>query len=232
VSHQLQGTHVVVLAGGGIETAALIPMLLAAGAGVTPLHVRCGFGWETHEAEALTRCCERLARPALKSIVEIGYPIRDLLADHWAVSGVGIPGAHEDAARLEIPLRNITLLTVAAIRFRDIPGLVLATGTTADNHFGDGSRAFFDQCETVLGMAFRRPVRVLTPFIGLTKTQVIQQAEPGDLDASWSCVDPQGDKHCGCCIKCGRRRAAFVAAGVTDPTLYAGAVGAPGRSAP
>lgn len=224
------GGQVVVLAGGGIETAALIPELLAAGAGVIPLHVRCGLRWEAHESAALRRCCARLAQPALKPIVEIEYPLRDLLAEHWGVSGDGIPDEDDDPGRLEIPLRNITLLTAAAIRFRDMPDLVLATGTTADNHFGDGSRAFFDGCEALLGMAMRRRVRVLTPFIHLTKTQIVRQSDVAALAASWSCVDPRGDEHCGRCIKCGRRQAAFRAAGVADPTIYATAVRKRGRT--
>ena len=215
------GTDVIVLAGGGIETAALIPGLLAAGASVIPLHVRCGLRWEANESAALRRCCARLTQPALQPIVEIDYPLRDLLADHWGVSGDGIPDRDDEPGRLEIPLRNITLLTAAAIRFRDMPDLVLATGTTADNHFGDGSRDFFDGCETLLAMAMRRRVRVLTPFIHLTKTEIIQQSDVAALAASWSCVDPCGDEHCGCCIKCGRRQAAFMAAGVVDPTVYA-----------
>ena len=215
------GDEVVVLAGGGIETAALIPALLAAGAGVIPLHVRCGLNWEAHESAALRRCCERLTAPALKPIVEIEYPMRDLMASHWGVSGDGIPEADDDPGRLEIPLRNITLLTAAAIRFRDMPDLVMAMGTTADNHFGDGSRAFFDGCEALLAMATRRPVRVLTPLIRLTKTQIIQQSDVTALAASWSCVNPQGHNHCGRCIKCARRHAAFLSAGVADPTIYA-----------
>jgi 7-cyano-7-deazaguanine synthase len=222
------GTQVVVLAGGGIETAALIPGLLAAGAGVVPLHVRCGLRWEARESAALRRCCARLAQPALKPIVEIDYPLRDVLARHWGMSGDGIPPAAADPSRLEIPLRNLTLLTAAATWFRDLPALVLATGTTADNHFGDGSRAFFDGCEALLGMAMQRQVRVLTPFIRLTKTEIIQQSDVSALAASWSCIDPRGDQHCGCCIKCGRRQAAFLAAGVADPTIYALARGASG----
>jgi 7-cyano-7-deazaguanine synthase len=215
------GTRVVVLAGGGIETAALIPRLLAAGAGVIPLHVRCGLRWEVHESAALRRCCARLRQPGLEPIVEIEYSLRDVLAAHWGMSGDGIPRKDDDPGRLEIPLRNITLLTAAAIRFRGLTDLVLATGTTADNHFGDGSRAFFDACELLLGMATRRRVRVLTPFIHLTKTQIIQQSDVEALAASWSCVDPRGNQHCGRCIKCGRRQAAFAAAGVADPTTYA-----------
>ena len=54
---------------------------------------------------------------------------------------------------LEIPLRNLSLLTTAAAHFAHLPELHLAMGTTADNHFSDGSRAFFDACETGKGWA-------------------------------------------------------------------------------
>ncbi|MEI6667168.1 MAG: 7-cyano-7-deazaguanine synthase [Acidobacteriota bacterium] len=221
VANVTTGDRVIVLAGGGIETAALIPALLGAGAVVTPLRVRCGFGWERHESAALRRCCARLARPNLQPIVEVEYGLADVLASHWGITGRGIPTSTDDPALLEIPLRNITLLTAAATHFRDAPELVMATGTTSDNHFGDGSRAFFDASETLLSMATQMRVRVLTPFIEMSKTQVIQQADLAVLAASWSCIDPDGDQQCGRCIKCGRRRAAFLTAGVIDPTRYA-----------
>ena len=215
------GSDIVVLAGGGIETTALMPRLVALGYRVQPLHVRCGFRWEAEESASLSRFLERHAGPALKPLLEIDSPLRGLLGTHWGMSGESIPASGDEPARLEIPLRNITLLTSAAIWFRGVPDLVLATGTTADNHFGDGSRAFFDQCERVLGMATRRGVRVLTPFIRHTKIQVIQGSDIATLADSWSCIDPQAGRHCGRCIKCGRRQAAFGLAGLTDPTAYA-----------
>ena len=64
-------------------------------------------------------------------------------------------------------------------------------------------------------------MRVLTPLIGLNKTQVIRKSDAATLAQSFSCVSPVGELHCGQCIKCGRRQAAFRAAGVRDPTVYA-----------
>ncbi|HTI52151.1 MAG TPA: 7-cyano-7-deazaguanine synthase, partial [Planctomycetaceae bacterium] len=98
----------------------------------------------------------------------------------------------------------------------------LALGTTADNCYRDGSRDYFDRCEEILTLEAGRPVRVLTPLIGLNKTQVIQQSDRETLALSFSCVHPRNEEHCGECIKCGRRRAAFRAAGVEDPTRYGG----------
>ncbi len=212
---------IVVLAGGGIETAALLPHLLSAGYHVQPLHVRCGFRWEAEEAACLHRLAAACAASGtLMEIVEIELPLDRVLASHWGMDGHRVPRAGSPPAGLEIPLRNVTLLTAAAMHFRDAPELVLATGTTADNHFGDGSRAFFDSCGELLTMASGRRVTVVTPFIRLSKPQVIKGSDPGVLAWSWSCIDPQGGRHCGRCIKCGRRHEAFLEAGVPDPTDY------------
>jgi 7-cyano-7-deazaguanine synthase len=140
---------------------------------------------------------------------------------HWAVTGVDIPCAHDPPQSLEIPLRNLTLLTTAAARCAQLPELRLVIGTTADNRFSDGTRSFFDNCERLLTSEFRRPVCVLTPLIQYEKKQVILQSDVETLALSFSCLDPQNDLHCGVCYKCGRRKLAFEQAGVTDPTVYA-----------
>jgi 7-cyano-7-deazaguanine synthase in queuosine biosynthesis len=95
-------------------------------------------------------------------------------------------------AQLEVPLRNLMLTSIAANAFRHGGPLTLAVGTTADNSFGDGSRQFFDACETVLSLDLGAPVRVETPYIGLSKWQVIQSSDPDLLSLSWSCVTPNG----------------------------------------
>ena len=42
------------------------------------------------------------------------------------------------------------------------------------------------------------------------------------LGETFSCLRPVGGRHCGRCNKCAERRAGFGAAGMTDPTEYAG----------
>jgi len=122
---------------------------------------------------------------------------------------------------LEIPLRNLTLLGLAVHKLAGHGPLALVLGTTADNCYRDGSREYFDLCEDVLSIEAGRPVRVLTPLIGMTKIEVIRASSRQTLTGSFSCVDPRGGRHCGACIKCGRRRQAFMEAGVDDPTDYA-----------
>ena len=212
---------VAVLLGGGVESTALVRRFLDEGRSVVPVHVHCGLIWDDCETRYVRRFCGAVAAPHLAPLVEIRLPLDGFLPGHWAVTGCNVPRAGAPAADLEIPLRNLTLLSFAlhATKAREVA--TLAVGTTADNCYRDGSRTYFDKCEELLSLEAGRPVRVLTPLIGLNKTQVIRAADPAILALSFSCVDPQGDLHCGQCIKCGRRQAAFRSAGVADPTVYA-----------
>jgi 7-cyano-7-deazaguanine synthase len=212
---------VAVLLGGGVESTALVERFLDEGRGVVPVHVHCGLIWDDCESRYVRRFCAAVARPALAPLVEIRLPLNGFLPGHWAVTGRKVPRAGASSADLEIPLRNLTLLSFAIHSVKLGEVATLAVGTTADNCYRDGSRAYFDKCEELLSLEAGRPVKVLTPLIGLNKTQVIRATHPAIFTLSFSCVDPLGDRHCGQCIKCGRRQAAFYTAGVPDPTVYA-----------
>jgi 7-cyano-7-deazaguanine synthase len=221
--------------GGGVESTALVKRFLSDGRNVIPIHVHCGLIWDDCETRYVRRFCDANAGPLLETLVEIKLPLHDFLKGHWAVTGVDVPRAGASAADLEIPLRNLTLLSFALHRLRQHSArqtsggtavataaeMTLALGTTADNCYRDGSRAYFDKCEEIFRLDAGRPVRVLTPLIGLNKTQVIRSSDAATLALSFSCVNPVDDLHCGQCIKCGRRQEAFRATGVPDPTVYA-----------
>jgi 7-cyano-7-deazaguanine synthase len=213
---------IAVLFGGGIESTALVRHFLREGATVLPVHVHCGLIWDDCETAFARRFLAANAGDRLLPLREIRLPLHDFLGNHWAVTGVNVPRSGSRAADLEIPLRNLTLLSFALHRLRDVAEPTLALGTTADNCYRDGSREYFDRCEEVLSLEAGQPVRILTPLIGFNKTQVIRQSDADTLALSFSCVHPVGGRHCGECIKCGRRRASFDAAGVDDPTDYAG----------
>lgn len=214
-----------VLLGGGIESTALMKRLLDDGRTVIPVRIDCGLVWDAAESHHARRFCAALATERLRPMIEIELGLRGLLGQHWAVTGQGIPLAGASSADLEIPLRNLTLISLAVRKLADCDvangsPLDLAIGTTADNCYRDGSREYFDRCEAVLSLEAGRPVRILTPFLHLRKPQIIRDVDPATLALSFSCVSPVETVHCGRCIKCGRRRQAFYDAGVSDPTTY------------
>lgn len=208
------------LLGGGIESTALVRRFLEAGETVVPVHVHCSLIWDDTESLFIERFLAANACRRLRPLREIRLPLQEFLKGHWAVSGEHVPSAGASSADLEIPLRNLTLLSFALHRVHDLSPVTMALGTTADNCYRDGSRTYFDRCEEVLSIEAGRPVQIVTPLIGLNKTQVIQQSDVETLGLSFSCVNPRNNQHCGRCIKCGRRQASFRAAGVADPTAY------------
>ncbi|MHA2616621.1 MAG: 7-cyano-7-deazaguanine synthase, partial [bacterium JZ-2024 1] len=66
-------------------------------------------------------------------------------------------------------------------------------------------------------------ISILTPFLNLTKAQVLQRGQSHGVDwtKTWSCWNdvPIHDGTCGGCL---RRKEAFQQAGIPDPTQYAG----------
>ena len=61
---------------------------------------------------------------------------------------------------------------------------------------------------------------VVTPFAGLTKADVLELGTGLMLQHTFSCIDPQGGRHCGRCNKCAERRLAFSALHIDDVTEY------------
>jgi 7-cyano-7-deazaguanine synthase len=214
----------VVLFGGGVESTTLVKQFLSEGETVWPIYACWGLRWEECELSFSRRFCEANACARLLPLAVIRHARQDVMDDHWAITGVGIPRAGDPSSSLEIPMRNLTLLIGAAARASYLPELRLVMGTTADNHFRDGTREFFDSCERLLSIELGKQVSILTPLLGMDKTQVIRHADPEGLALSFSCLHPRNGLHCGTCYKCGRRQHAFRKAGVADPTVYVNTV--------
>jgi len=212
---------VVTLLGGGVESTALVTNFLAKGRHVVPVHVHCGLIWDDVELLFTQRFCEARRSPPLAELIQFRVPLGDWLGSHWAVTGQGIPRAGDDNHKLELPLRNLLLLSLALPKVTDLPQIQFAIGTTAENDFRDGTRDYFNRAAELLSLEAGRPVEILTPYIEMTKTDVIRASDRETLSLSFSCVDPAEERHCGRCVKCGNRRRAFAAAGVEDPTDYA-----------
>jgi 7-cyano-7-deazaguanine synthase len=221
-----------VLLGGGIESTAVVKRLLEAGRTVVPVRINCGLVWDVAESHHARRFCAAQQTDRLRPLIEIELGLTSFLGQHWAATGREIPLAGASSTDLEIPLRNLTLISLAVRKLMeflaadfvaavDDSPLELAIGTTADNCYRDGTREYFDRCEDVLRLEAGRRVEIVTPFLHLRKPQIIRDTDPATLALSFSCVSPRELVPCGRCIKCGRRQTAFRDAGVPDPTTYA-----------
>jgi len=100
-----------------------------------------------------------------------------------------------------------------------VPAVALAV--LAANPFPDATPEFFAAYAAAANQAVGGAVQVLRPFAEMKKVDVVRRGQKLPLQLTFSCLQPQGDQHCGRCNKCGERRRAFRDAGVPDPTRYA-----------
>jgi len=208
---------------GGLDSAVLLYHLLAAGDEVLAFSVNYGQRHvrELEQAAALARRCG-----VRHEIADLRGLARLFGANSLTAPDVAVPDGHYTDVSMKqtiVPNRNMILLAAAA-------GWAIAEGAGAvayAAHAGDHTiypdcrEPFAAALDAALGQADWHPVRLLRPFIGWSKTDIVRRgAELGVPFAdTWSCYKG-GTVHCGVCGTCTERREAFRLAGVPDPTIY------------
>jgi 7-cyano-7-deazaguanine synthase len=213
-----------VLFSGGLDSAVLLALECQAYDAIWPVHIRSGFAWEDAERRAIDRL---LASPAfssgVKPLTTLSVDMRDVYPPtHWAVTGH--PPAYDTPDEdVYLDGRNIVLLSKAAVFCRRAGVHRVTMGSLAGNPFPDATPAFFGAMAQALSLGLDHPIEIATPLVGFHKDRVVQLGEElrVPMELSMSCMNPQGDRHCGQCSKCRERQDAFRDAGIPDPTAYA-----------
>jgi 7-cyano-7-deazaguanine synthase len=214
-------TDVAVLVSGGLDSAILVAELLNQGSTVHPVYVRFGLVWEPTEEEHLRRFLDTLTSPAPEPLTVLNAPISGIYGAHWSVSGEAVPDDRSTDDAVYLPGRNLLLLAQPSVwcALNGVP--TIALGTLKGNPFPDSSREFFDDFSALAKRGMDHSLEVVTPFAGLTKADVLALGHGLALEHTFSCIDPQGGRHCGHCNKCAERRLAFAALEIDDVTEYA-----------
>lgn len=210
-----------ILISGGLDSAILLGDSLRQNIDVFPIFMRCGLAWESVELAYLERYLHALRTPNLQTLTILDQPVADLYGDHWSVTGKNVPDASTPDEAVFLPGRNVLLLSKSLLwcHLHKIPGLAL--GSLQSNPFPDATPEFFANLERVLNQAVEGHVRILRPFAGMKKKQVMKLGVGLPLEHSFSCIQPRDSLHCGACNKCFERQQAFRDAAMTDPTRYA-----------
>ena len=213
-------SDVAVLASGGLDSAILVAELLRQGRVIHPIYVRFGLAWEPTEEAHLRRFLDTLKNPAPEPLTVLNVPIASVYGTHWSVSGDAVPdeGTADDAVYL--PGRNLLLLAQPSVWCATHGVHTIALGTLKGNPFPDSTREFFDDFAALVHRGLGHSLEVVTPFAGLTKADVLELGSGLALQHTFSCIDPQGGRHCGHCNKCAERRLAFSALKIDDVTEY------------
>lgn len=215
-----------VLYSGGLDSGILVHVLAASGRPVLPIYVDCGLAWQPAELAAARRFIDRLASPLVAAPMVLGLPTADLYGEHWSVNGRGIPDASSPDEAVYLPGRN-ALLAVKPLVWCGLHGVRrLALATLRSNPFPDAGREFFESFSRSMSIAMATELEIVEPFADCGKTAVMRQGGGAPLAETFSCIDPRTGPeagrfiHCGCCNKCAERQRAFVAAGMSDDTIY------------
>lgn len=174
------------------------------------LYLRSGHTTDARELE----CADQIAAAG-------GFPleIMDITPVVAALGGQRIL-IHSQSSIM--PFGNAIVLSMAVTYALKIQAENILIALHADDaaESAEYRRDFIDKIESLAAAVHGRP-RILTPFIGLSKTEVLSTGQKLGVDyaMTWSCVRP-GATHCGYCGACRARAKAFVANGIRDPTVY------------
>lgn len=155
---------------------------------------------------------------------------------NWAIPNASYDDI-EGVSPAYVPYRNGTLLSIATARAqawtRAAPRAMIG-GREALLYFGanaedarnwaypDCTPEFIGAMANAIYIGTHRTVRLVTPLMWSTKSEIIKRAvDVGvDLGDTWSCY-AGGEVHCGTCMTCRARKQGFAEAGIDDPTVYA-----------
>lgn len=208
-----------VLVSGGLDSAVLVHYMAARHKTVHPVYVKSGLAWENEESAMLQQFLAK--RPAnVKPLAILSMPMSDVYKSHWSVTGKGTPDYDSPDEEMEIPGRNIVLLSKASVYCAVNKVGTIAMGSLGGNPFPDATPEFFKSMGSSLSQGLGFPITVVAPFRGMTKVQVIRLGKDLPLEKTMSCVQPKGKAHCGACNKCAERKHAFAEAKVRDKTKY------------
>jgi 7-cyano-7-deazaguanine synthase len=140
-------------------------------------------------------------------------------------------GLGDDIPVTYVPARNTIFLSLA-LGWAEAAGAAdIYIGVNALDYSGypDCRPDFIAAFERLALLATKagdegRPFRIAAPLAGMTKADIVREADRLGLDPglSWSCYDPApGRRHCGLCDSCRLRSRGFAEAGLADPTEYA-----------
>jgi 7-cyano-7-deazaguanine synthase len=102
-----------------------------------------------------------------------------------------------------LPGRNLLFLLAGAAYAFTVHANGVAIGLLDPAHhlFPDQTRQCVKACEHVIEIVTGRPIRVLTPLIEFSKSDVLAMAKARGVSGTYSCHSG-GDTPCGVCVAC------------------------------
>lgn len=229
-NHKNDVRRAVILLSGGLDSATTLAIARAAGFDCYCLSFDYGqrhhaeLDAAAHVARVLGACEHRVMRLDLGQFGGSALTDRNIAVPVDGVQ-VGIPVTY-------VPARNTVMLSLALAWSEVLGSRDIFVGVNAVDYSGypDCRPDYIAAFEMMANLATKAAVEgawltIHAPLIDLTKADIIRRGVQLGVDYSLtvSCYKADGGgRACGVCDSCRLRREGFAAAGVADPTSYAG----------
>ena len=134
-----------------------------------------------------------------------------------------IEKSSETANSVWVPARNMVFTSIAVSYAESIGAEKIIVGWDAEEAatFPDNSKEFLNTFNELIAVGSPENIKIEAPAIDLTKEEIVKLGvETGaPMELSYSCYKG-GNKHCGVCESCMRRRRAFTQLGIEDLSDY------------
>ncbi len=221
----------VVLVSGGLDSATVLALAREQGYAAYALSVDYG---QRHRAEldAAERVAQALgAREHKRVRIDLAAFGGSALTDaaiEVPTAGV-VPGV---IPVTYVPARNTVFLSLALAyaEVRDAATIFFGANAVDYSGYPDCRPEYMRAFEALANLATRAGVegcrlRLVTPIIAMSKAEIVREGTRLGIDYALTVSCYQADeagRACGACDACRLRRAGFEAAGLPDPTRYAG----------
>jgi len=213
---------IVLVFSGGLDSTTLLYWLKDKGYEIKTLSFDYGQK-HSKELEMAKKTCKKLR--VENKIIDL-HNLKDILKSALTSEGQEIPeGDYQDEVMKQtvVPNRNMIMLSIAMGYAISLGFNRVAYAAHSGDHtiYPDCRPIFVEKIRELAEVIDYEPVEVLTPFLEITKADIVKiGTELGvDYGLTWSCY--VGDeKACGKCGTCIERLEAFKENGLIDPIEY------------
>ena len=134
-----------------------------------------------------------------------------------------IEKSSESASSVWVPARNTVFTSIALSYAESIGAEIIIVGWNGEegSTFPANSKKYMEKFNELIDVGSPDKIKIEAPAIDLNKEEIIELGVKvgAPMELSYSCYKG-GDKHCGVCESCMRRRRAFENLNVKDLTEY------------
>jgi 7-cyano-7-deazaguanine synthase len=217
----------VVLLSGGLDSATVLAMAVAAGWRCHALSIDYG---QRHRAEldAAAKVADALGAVEHRVVpLDLGIFGGSALTDR----SIAVPSEPSQGIPVTyVPARNTIFLSLALAYAEVTRSEAIFTGANAVDYSGypDCRPEYLEAFARMANLATKRaaegfPIAIEAPIVHMTKADIVRQGRALGVDFSMtvSCYNADAEgRACGACDACRFRREGFAAAGLADPTRY------------